>query len=126
MKQFWLGLGLVGIILVSGLLLDKVLENRHQPQAKDLERAAACAREEDWPQAQALVKRAQRSWAEARNLTAATVNHSFVDGIDVRLAELMAYAQERKCAEFCAGCASLAVQLRNLSQTHSFSWWNLL
>ena len=125
MKQFWLGLGLMGAILICGLFLEKNLENRHRPQVRDLERAAICAQKEDWSQAEALIKRAQRSWEQGRNLTAAAVHHDAVDKIDICFAELSAYEEGREKAEFCAGCTGLALQLENLSRVHGLSWGNL-
>ena len=126
MKQFWFGLGLIGLILISGLLLGQRLEDSHFPQAKDLERASACARKEDWAQAEALVKRAQKNWENSRCLAAAAVHHQMIDDIDTRFGELEVYVSERSRIEFTAGCATLARQLRKLPRSHSFDWWNLL
>lgn len=126
MKQFWFGLGLVGLILVSGMFLEQRLEKLHYPQAKDLERASACAGEADWTQADALVKRARKDWEGSRKLVSAVVHHQQIDDIDTRFAELEVYASQRSSADFSAGCEILALQLRSLSRSHGFDWYNLL
>ena len=126
MKQFWFGLGLIGVILVSGLFLEQKLEQRHIPQAKDLERASVCAGKEDWPQAEALVKRARKDWKSSRNLAASAVHHQLIGDIDIRFAELAVYAAEGSTAEFSAGCEALAQLLRSLPEAHGYAWWNLL
>jgi hypothetical protein len=126
MKQLYLGLGLTLLILVSGVFLGNRLESTHHPQARDLERAALCAGEEDWGQAAALLARARRSWESSRNLTAALVHHDPLNQIDTQFAELAVYAAAKSALDFRAGCMGLAQDLRSLPKSHSLSWWNLL
>lgn len=126
MKQLYLGLGLTVLILASSLFLESRLENLHHPQAKDLERAAACAQEEDWGQAAALLIRAKKSWENSRNLTAALVHHDPLNDIDTQFAELAVYVTTQNGPEFRAGCAGLAQNLRSLPKNHQLNWWNLL
>ena len=126
MKQLWIGLALVVLILGSGMLLETSLEKQHHPQARDLEQAAAWARLDNWDMARSLLVRARQDWTRHRDLSAALVHHGIVDDIDVRFAELEVYAAEHSGADFCAGCAGLALQLRNVPKTHGFDWWNLL
>ena len=126
MKQLYLGLGLTLLILVSGIFFGNRLEDTHHPQARDLERAALCAGEEDWGQAAALLIRARKSWESSRNLTAALVHHEPLNNIDARFGELAVYAAAKSALDFQSGCISLAQDLRSLPKSHSFSWWNLL
>ena len=126
MKQFWIGLGLLGLILVSGLFLGNRMEQTHHPQAKDLDKAAAAAAEGDWEYAAALLTRAKKNWDESRDLAAALVHHEPLNDIDTRFAELGVYAKSRSNPDFSAGCAALAEVLRALPKSHKLSWWNLL
>jgi len=126
MKQLFFGLGLMAVIVISGLFLGNRLEEIHHPQAKDLERAAACALKEDWGQATALMTRAKKAWLDNRNLTAALIHHDPLSHIDTRFAELEVHAAARNAPEFSAGCAGLAQDLRSVPKSHNLSWWNLL
>ena len=126
MKRLWLGLGLVALILVAGVFLEQCLEGRHHPQAEALEQAADWARQENWQMARELLTRTRQDWQEHRDLVAALVHHGILDDIDVCFAKLEVYAAEGSRTEFCAGCAGLALQLRNLPKSHGFDWWNSL
>ena len=126
MKQLLAGIALMVLILVSGLYLGNRMEQTHHPQAKDLEKAAAAAGEEDWDYAAALLTRAKKSWDDGRNLTAALVHHEPLNDIDTRFAELSVYAAMHSGPEFRSGCTALAQILRALPKSHGLHWWNLL
>lgn len=126
MKQLWLGIGLLAAILLSGLFLGRHLEETHHPQASDLEKAAGCARDDNWALAEALALRSRKNWENSRNLTAALVHHDSVKEVDARFAELSVCAEAENALEFSLRCAELARLLRSLPQSHGLSWWNLL
>ena len=126
MKQFWFGLGLIGLLLISGFFLGNRMEQRHLLQAKDLERAADCVREEDWELAAALLARSQKSWEAGKGFTASFIHHDTVSNIDTRFAELAVYAEHHSDPEFRAGCVSLARVLESLPGSHRLHWWNFL
>lgn len=126
MKRLWLGLGLVALILAAGVFLEQRLEKWHHPQAEALEQAADWARQEDWQRTRELLRGTRQDWQKHRDLAAALVNHGIVDEIDIRFAQLEVYAAEENRADFCAGCAGLVLQLRNVPKFHGFDWWNLL
>ena len=126
MKQLMASLALMALILVSGLLLEKRMENTHHPQADCLDRASGCAAAGDWERAAALMAQARESWEESRDLTAAVAHHDPLNSIDARFAELAVYADTRSEAEFRAGCAALALSLRSIPKSHGLHWWNLL
>ena len=126
MKQLWFGIGLLVFLLLCSIFTGNVLEEACLPIAKDLDKAAGCVLEEDWDLAAALLVRAESTWQSRRNRSAVLVNHDPLDRIDLHFARLKVYSRFRSGAAFSAGCAELARELENLSQTHGFAWWNLL
>lgn len=126
MKHLWFGVGLLAVLLVVSLALGGVLEDAHQPSAKDLEKAAEAAMDENWALASALQARAKKQWQKHRNLSAVLVNHEPLQQIEADFSALERYAACRDDAAFCATCAQLAQQLRSLPETHSLTLWNLL
>ena len=126
MKHFWFGTGLLAVLLAVSLLLGGSLENIHHAPAKDLDKAAEAALQEDWPLATALYQRSGKHWQKHRDLTAVLSRHDPIDQIDAGYAMLAQYARCEETAAFAAACAQLAQQLRSLPQTHDFRWWNLL
>ena len=126
MKHFGFGIGLLGVLLVLSLWLGSAVEEIHHTPAKDLDKAAQAAVEEDWPLATALYLRAERHWQKHRGLTAALSRHDPMVEIDAGFSTLKVYAALRDPSAFGAACAQLAQNLRSLPQSHSFQWWNLL
>lgn len=126
MKHLWFGAGLLGLLLAVSLYLGGALEDTHHIPAKDLEKAAEAALDEDWALASALSIRAKQHWMKHRNLSAALVNHGLLDQIDALFSRLEIYALREEETAFAATSVQLAQQLRSLPQSHSFTWWNLL
>ena len=126
MKQFWTGIGILAVLLVLGLWLGDAMEDIHIRQAKDLEKAATAAIDENWSLATALCTRAERDWTRKRNLTAALYRHDVIEPIDAGFSALKNYAACADAAAFSGTCAQLARQLQSLPDSHTFHWWNLL
>lgn len=126
MKHLWFGTGLLAALLVISLCLGGALEETHHIPAKDLEKAAEAALDENWALASALFNRAENHWQKHRNLTAALTRHDPIELIDSGFATLEVYTACRDKTAFCAACVQLAQNLRALPQPHSFNWWNFL
>lgn len=126
MKRIWIGIGLLAALLAVGLWLGEFMEDAHQPGAKDLNRAAALALEEDWDTAEALAKRAGENWQKKWRVTASVADHEPMDEIDALFAELKIYARARDEAQFSATCAHLASLLDAMGESHGCYWWNMM
>ena len=126
MKQFWLGLGLLVAMLVSGIWVTGKMERIHEPAAAKLRQAAQYALAEDWESTGQITKQARKSWEENRRLTAAIVNHEPMDEIDALFAQLEVYERSRDRISCSAACARLSELLDALHQEQGFTWWNLL
>lgn len=126
MKQVWIGLGLLAVLLLGGIWMGNALEQAHAQQTRDLQQARTAAMEENWNLAGAHLTRARKEWDQKRNVSSVLYRHDPLDQIDGLFAQLEAQLACRDRAGFCGNCALLAKNLQNLPQSHSFHWRNLL
>lgn len=126
MKRMWIGVGLLAAVLISGIWASGQMEKIHQEMAKDLNRAAQCAMDEDWDMAGALFARAEKNWEKKRTLTAAFSDHGPIENVDSLFAQLEISAWAENEESFATACACLASQLEALGESHRFTLWNLL
>ncbi len=126
MKRLWLGIGLLGLLLILGLLLQAAVSGIYVPLSNTLEQASEAALEENWQQASLWADNAARQWEKHRRITAAFADHTPMDEVDMLFAEMRVYERERDGAHFAACCNQLAEMARAIADAHSLSWWNLL
>ena len=126
MKRIWIGIVLLGVLLISGIGAGEFMEQAHDPVARDVRQAGDLALQGQWELAQALVKRGQDRWEEKWPVTAAIADHEPMDEIDALFAQLEVYAAAKDQITYTALCAHLASLLEAISQSHSLNWWNLM
>lgn len=126
MKQFWLGLGLLAAMLLSGIWVTGKMHRVHEPAAAKLRQASQYALAEDWEKAIQMSTDTRKNWEENRRLTASVVNHQPMDEIDALFSQLQIYESSRDRISFSAACAHLSELLDALHQEQGFYWWNLL
>lgn len=126
MRRFWIGVGLLAVLLAAGMWTGSRMRRTHMPCVADLENAAACAMAEDWTAAGALSGRAKEGWQNSWHLSASMANHQRMDEIDALFEELEIYRAREETSAYCAGCMYLAELLRDLGESFRLSWWNLL
>ena len=126
MKQFWLGLGLLVAMLVSGIWVTGKMKQTHKPASDQLQQAAQYSLEADWENAHRMTMKARKNWEDHRHLTASIVNHEPMDEIDALFSQLEVYSRCGDRVSYSATCARLAELLDALYQEQQFYWWNLL
>ena len=126
MKRGWIGLALLAVLLASGLLTARKMEEFHSDGAQMLTRAGVYALEDNWAPARELAFQAMKHWQEHREFTAAFADHEPMEDVDCLFAQLPAYARQEDAAHFAAICAELSKRLEAVSNAHSFLWWNVL
>ena len=125
-RRFWLGVGLLALVLVLGLWVMFGMARIHEPVSDTLDQAAREALDGDWDGGVALAKQAKATWEDTWHGTAVAADHSPMDEIDGLFAELEVYAQAQERTDFAACCAHLSALTRSMSDAHSLTWWNLL
>ena len=126
MKRIWIGVVLLGVLLLGGIGTGEFMEQAHIPVARDVQQAGELVLQGQWELAQALVKRGQDRWEEKWPVTAAIADHEPMDEIDALFAQLKTYAAAKEEIAYSAACAHLASLLEAMSHSHSCNWWNLM
>lgn len=126
MKQFWLGVGLLAAMLLSGIWVTGKMQRMHEPAAAQLQQASQYAMQGRWEKAEQMSMDARKNWEKNRHLTASIVNHEPMDEIDALFSQLEVFGNGRNRISYCAACARLAELLDALHQEQGFYWWNLL
>lgn len=125
MKRLWIGIGLLAVMLLSGILTPVILEKSHTPVAKDLERAAETAMVDNWEASERFYRRAEQKWQKTRPVTASFTEHEPMDEIDALFAQLEVYAKARDQVAFSSTCVYLSSQVEALGDYHDLTFWNL-
>ena len=126
MKRFWLGLGLLGLLLGLGIWEQTQIPALTEPIAEQLDAAAQAAFLEDWEKAAACAGVAQQKWQKCWDLLAITTHHGPMEEIDGLLAQAEALLRAREESKFSAYCARLAELIRALGEAHRVNLRNLL
>lgn len=126
MKQFWIGVGLLAVLLAAGLWAMFATDRVHSSVSADLQQSAQAAQAGNWEQADRFSGSAVAQWRESWRFSAAMVDHTELDEIDALFAQAEVYRQEREATAYAAACAHLAKQVEALQEGHQLSWWNLL
>ena len=124
MKRFILGVALLAVLFGGALAVGQVMEIRHQPVIRELNRAAELALSGASEAARDAALAARDAWQESWKFTAAFSDHTPMGEVDDLFAALPAYLPEAE--EFAAACLQLVQRTAAVIQDHALSWWNLL
>lgn len=126
MGRFWLGLGLMVVLLALGLWTASAMGDLHEPISGTLQKAAEQCLSGNAENGFSLARQAQRRWEGSWRRTAAVADHTPMDEIDGLFAQMETYAKAGKELEFAAYCSRLAARISAVGDAHQFTWWNLL
>lgn len=126
MRRFWLGIGILIILLGLGIWAQIGMDSLLAPCSAVLEQAAQEALEENWPHALALAEQAGSRWEQTKKVISSLADHTPMDEVDMLLAELHVYARTQETPHFAACCTQLAAMMQAIGQAHAINWWNLL
>lgn len=126
MGRFWLGAGILIILLALGLWVMGIMQAKQSPISQKLEQAAEAALSGEELQAESLSRQALSLWKSGWHGAASVSDHSPMDEIDSLFAQLEVYRQSNAPMLFAACCQQIASLVDALAEAHSLSWWNLL
>ena len=126
MKRFWLGLGLLILLLALGFYETYRVNTLTLPVADAVEQAGNAAAEGDWPRAAGLLQQAQALWKKHWGFLSAMLHHGPMEEIDSQFSRAEALLESRSAGEFAAGCARLAELIRAMGEGHQLNFQNLL
>ena len=125
-KRFYLGLGILLVLLGLGIGTAAGMKAIHEPSELLLEEAAAIAIDGRLEDALPLAQEAYRRWEHFHGLTASFADHSPMDDTDTLFQEMLVYGQTEEVPHFAACCRELAIMTRAMYDAHAFSLKNLL
>jgi hypothetical protein len=125
-KRFYLGLGILLVILALGIGVAAGMKVIHQPVKDLLTQAADQALEENMEQALPLAQKAYARWQRYHSITASLADHSPMDDTDTLFQELLVYGRMEEIPHFAACCRELTVMVEAMYDAHAFLLKNLL
>ena len=126
MKHFWIGLGVLVVILVGGLAVCYTLCNGITDTAQELTTALEAAWEENEPLVQEALAQAQEIWDENLALASSFIDHEVLEAGGRMFARLAAAVQDGQWAEFKLQCQELLTLLQQLIRGELPTWENIL
>ena len=126
MKQFWVGVAVLILLLASGAGLAVGMDRLQGDISAKMTEAAAYALEENWEKADLAAGDAQAKWERSRKFVASFADHGPLEAADSLLSELAVYRKRKLPAEYAAVCLCLARQAEAIGESHSLRWWHIL
>ena len=126
MKRGWIGLILLGCLLLGGVLSSRYMTREQETLAQAVEAAAQDARAGQWESACRRLRETRHAWNRGWKKTAVFADHAPMEEINGLFAQLEVYGRRREILSFSAACAELKCQLEAMADAHKLSWENLL
>ena len=126
MKHFYLGLGILAVLLALCIGSSVLLCRSTRESEAHLQEAAAALEADDLPAAANHAQQAKRAFDRRQELLSAFLSHEELDEIAIDFAELEVYGQEGSREEFRARCASLLLRLRHVAEMDVPFYYNFL
>ena len=126
MKRFWLGVGILAVLLAAGISLTVGIAGVHNKLSKDLDGASEAVQRGDWDTAIHLAESAKAQWNRCRRFVASFVDHEPLEQMDSLFSELEIYRQQQLPTDYAAVCTHLSHLSEAIGESHALTWWNLL
>ena len=126
MKRIRTGACILLLLLAAGIFCSLSMQKIHRGISQQLRQAAQYAQNGQWQQACTQAQQARQAWETARNMTAATADHTPMDEIEGLFAQLEVYTTQQQPADFAATCLLLAKLTDAIGANHRLNWQNLL
>lgn len=126
MKNFYIPVGILAVILGFSLWSGRYVAQRTEHWSGLLEQADEAGHMEDWDAAREQMDRTYRDWQGSQTFFHIIMDHDALDDAEESFAGAFAVCQEAGSADFHMLLAQLAVQLELLAETQSVSIKNVL
>lgn len=126
MKRLWIGVILLGILLVGGIAMLLFSHQFYAQFSETLDGAAAAALSENWTEAALLTKKATAQWDRHHRFFASFTDHEPVEEIRLLLSRLELYQRARLAIDYADACESLSRLCEAVDEFHSLNWWAVL
>ena len=126
MKQLWIGLGVLVLLVCLSLGITVLVQRAHEPISRQLAQASQAVLTGNWEQATALFEDSMQRWEGWSDAAGAFVDHSQLEAADGLFVQIQVYAQSRDAIAFAAGCAQLSRLIQSLAESQLPNWQNIL
>ena len=126
MNRFWLGVGILLVLLAAGIWITAISGSTHDAISALLEDAADASTTGEWEEAALLFYQAQQQWQRSRAGTAAITDHAPMEEIDRFFTQAEVYLRQHYQTDFSAFCKALSVLTKAVGEAQDLSWWSLL
>ena len=126
MKRFWLGVGILAVLLAAGIGLSTQITAVHSKLSRDLSGACQAVQTGDWDTAVTLAESAKARWLRCRRFVASFVDHEPLEQMDSLFSELEIYRPQQLPTDYAAVCTHLSHLSEAIGESHALTWWNLL
>ena len=126
MKRFWLGVGILAVLLAAGIGLSAGIIAVHTGLSEDLDLACEAVQKGDWDTAVTLAESAKAGWLRHRRFVASLVDHEPLEQMDSLFSELEIYRHQQLPTDYAAVCTHLSHLSEAIGESHALTWWNLL
>lgn len=121
-----LGMGLLALLLMSGLLSAWYLSRQPDEMASAMEDSTWLVLSGQWENAKELAVSVRQDWEKNWRFRAAFADHTHLDEINGLFREMTIYGAAGEQTEFARICALLSEKLEALASSARLSWWNVL
>ena len=126
MTRFWIGVGILAVLLLSSVLLGLQMKNLHKDISQQLSLAAEQALEGKWEEATARSEKAFQSWKRHRKFAASLSDHEPLEEMDRMFDQMQIYQRQHMTTEYAAVCTLLSRGAEAMGESGSLTWWNFL
>mgnify|MGYP001623356509 CR=1 FL=1 len=116
MRQLWIAVAILGGMWALTAWNVTVMHQQVQPIVEELHQAAAAAREEDWPRAEALTQTIREQWQEQVPYLQMVHAHEHTDEATLSLQTLEGALASRSPGEYATAAARMAGTLEIILQ----------
>ncbi len=112
-------------IVVSGVLSQRYLDETAGGLAALLQRVERALVSEDWGECEQAFSAFERRWRVVRRNWGVVVDHMEIDNVDMRVARLKVFIQEREADEALAECSEALLLIRHIPERERLNWRNI-
>lgn len=121
-----LGMGLLAVLLLSGILSAWFLSRQPEEMASAMEDGVWFALSGQWENAKNLAASVRQDWEKGWRFRAVFADHTHLEEIDALFRELTVYEAAGEQTDFARICALLSEKLKAMASSARLSWWNVL
>ncbi len=122
MRKLWLGLSILGVLLILCIGELSIL-NRQNCQITALLEQAFHA---DMEEAETISLRAKQCWEKSVSFIDTVMSHEETDEIRREFSDLLIFAREKSREDYLASCGRLLVMIQHLTEMERPLWQNIL